>query len=50
MQKWILLLLLSIKFFCATAQERISISGTVRDSLNAPIPFAQVYVQKNDSS
>lgn len=50
MQKWLLLLLLSTKCFCAVAQERLNISGFVRDSLNAPIPFAQVYVQKTDSS
>ena len=50
MQKWIFLFTLTVNAVCAVAQERMNISGTVRDSLNAPIPFAQVYVQKTDSS
>ncbi len=32
------------------AQEHLRITGFVRDSLNVPIPFAQVYIQKTDSS
>ncbi len=49
MLKCLFFLLLSFNCFYALAQDRMRITGFVRDSLKEPILFAQVYVQKTDS-